>query len=97
MKGPRCCRTSRGAQTSRLVDARNSRDRPERRPPPLQVEVTMKMLKLDEIQQRAGALAKVLDNEPSLVGRSLRELALLIEGLARAQLAGVKTPPRRRK
>ena len=42
----------------------------------------MKRVTTEEIARRAGALAKVLEGEPTLVGRSLCELSLLIEALA---------------
>ena len=41
------------------------------------------MMTIEDIAKRAGNLAKVLDGEPTLVGRSLCELACLIEALAK--------------
>lgn len=49
----------------------------------------MKMT-VEEIATRAGALAKVLVFEPTLVGRSLRELAVLIEALASQPRAALR-------
>jgi len=51
-----------------------------------------------QIADEAKQLADVLASEPTLVGRTLRQLALLIHDLAAvAEIEGASTKPMRRK